>query len=328
MAGVSVQKQKLLRMEQIFREKTDEAHPLTGNQLIEMLQAEGIKAERKTIYDDIATLCDSGLNIETTKCGHSNAYYMGERLFQDEELFVLSDAVASSKFLTIKKSNELIKKLQTLTSEHKAGQLKRSIYVDNRTKTFNEFIYYNINLIQSGIFSERDITFKYIEYSPDKKKQYKHGGEVYTVSPYQLIWESDNYYLACYCHKHEKICRYRVDRMTAVNVTEDKRKELSEEEARELKNQKSLYSMYGGKTESLRIQFDNSLMNVVVDRFGEKVICHPNTENSFYIICDVQLAPTFWGWLFQFGSRAKVLAPDYVVDIAKQKLDEIRGIYG
>lgn len=114
MAGVSRQKQKLLRMELLFRNKTDENHPLTGNQLIEMLSADGIKAERKTIYDDIATLCDSGLNIETTKKGHSNAYYLGERLFQDEELFVLADAVASSKFLTIKKSNELIKSFRLL----------------------------------------------------------------------------------------------------------------------------------------------------------------------------------------------------------------------
>ena len=301
-------------MADLFRQKTDEEHPLTGNQLIDILAAEGIKAERKTIYDDIATLCDSGLNIETTKSGHSNAYYLGERLFQDEELFVLSDAVASSKFLTIKKSNELIKKLQTLTSEHKAGQLRRSIYVDNRTKAFNEFIYYNINTIQNGIFSDREITFKYFEYNLEKKKQLKHGGELYTVSPYQLIWENDNYY-------------YRVDRMTGVEISDSKRKELDENEEKELKNQKSLYSMYGGKEETLRLQFENSLMNVVIDRFGEKVICHPNSENSFFIICDVQLAPTFWGWLFQFGDKAKVLAPDYVVDIAKRKLEEIAKVY-
>ena len=240
---------------------------------------------------------------------------------------MLSDAVASSKFLTIKKSNELIKKLQTLTSEHKAGQLKRSIYVDNRTKAFNEFIYYNINTIQNGIFSDRVITFKYFEYNLEKKKQLKHGGEPYSVSPYQLIWENDNYYLACFCHKHGKICRYRADRMTCVTITESKRKELNEAEEKELKNQKSLYSMYGGKEETLRLQFDNSLMNVVIDRFGEKVICHPNSETSFYINSEVQLAPTFWGWLFQFGNKAKVLAPEYAADIAKQKLAEIMKLY-
>ena len=327
MAGVSKQKQKLLIMEQLFNKRTDENHPLTGNQLIDILKNEGIKAERKTIYDDIATLSDSGLPLETTKSGHSNAYFLADRLFQDEELFLLVDAVASSKFLTIKKSNELIGKLQKLTSDYKAKQLKRSIYVDNRTKSINESIYYSINDIQNGIFNDKDITFKYFEYNLEKKKQLKHGGELYTVSPYQLIWESDNYYLACYCYKHEKICRYRVDRMTAVEVIDQKRRKLTEDEEKELKNQRSVYSMYGGLEENIRIQFHNSLINVVIDRFGEKVICHPNSENTFYVNVDVQIAPTFWGWLFQFGNKAKILAPTYVAAMAQKHLQEIADIY-
>ena len=327
MAGQSIQKQKLLLMERLFNKRTDEDHPLTGNQLIEILGNSGIKAERKTIYDDIATLCDSGLNLETTKVGHSNAYFLADRLFQDEELFLLVDAVASSKFLTIKKSNELITKLQKLTSDHKAKQLRRSIYVDNRTKAFNEAIYYNINTIQQGIFNDKDITFKYYEYNVEKKKQLKHGGERYTVSPFQLIWENDNYYLACYCYKHEKICRYRVDRMTGVEVLDRKRKKLTEEEDKELKDQRSVYRMYGGIEEQVRIQFDNSLINVVIDRFGERVICHPNSENSFYVNVDVQISPTFWGWLFQFGKKAKILAPAYVATMAQKHLEEISEMY-
>ncbi|MGN0601882.1 MAG: helix-turn-helix transcriptional regulator [Oscillospiraceae bacterium] len=327
MAGLSKQKQKLLIMEQLFKRRTDEDHALTGNQLIDILSNEGIKAERKTIYDDIATLCDSGLELETTKSGHSNAYFLADRLFQDEELFLLADAVASSKFLTIKKSNELIKKLQTLTSDYKAKQLRRSIYVDNRTKTYNEYVYYNINSVQNGIFNDKDISFKYYEYNSQKKKQLKHGGETYTVSPFQLIWENDNYYLACYCFKHEKICRYRVDRMTEVTVMDRKRRKLTEDEEKELKNQRSLYSMYGGLEENIRIQFDNSLINVVIDKFGEKVICHTNSENTFYINADVQISPPFWGWLFQFGNKAKILSPSYVAAMAKKQLEEIANIY-
>lgn len=327
MAGLSKQKQKLLIMEQLFKRCTDEDHALTGNQLIDILNNEGIKAERKTIYDDIATLCDSGLELETTKSGHSNAYFLADRLFQDEELFLLADAVASSKFLTIKKSNELIKKLQTLTSDYKAKQLRRSIYVDNRTKTYNEYVYYNINSIQNGIFNDKDISFKYYEYNSQKKKQLKHGGETYTVSPFQLIWENDNYYLACYCFKHEKICRYRVDRMTEVTVMDRKRRKLTEDEEKELKNQRSLYSMYGGLEENIRIQLDNSLINVVIDKFGEKVICHTNSENTFYINADVQISPPFWGWLFQFGNKAKILSPSYVAAMAKKQLEEIANMY-
>ncbi len=327
MAGVSRQKQKLLRMGQLFDQRTDEEHPLTGNQLIDILALEGIKAERKTIYDDVATLCDSGMVIETTKKGHSNAYYRADRLFQDEELFVLADAVASSKFLTIKKSDELIKKLQTLTSDYKASQLRRSIYVGSRTKAFNESIYYNINTIQSGIYSDREITFKYFQYNLQKKKQLKHGGELYTVSPFQLVWENDNYYLVCFCHKHGKICRYRVDRMTLVSITEIKRRELTDEDKKEIINCKSLYSMFGGREETLKIRFSNILIDQVIERFGEKVILHPDSDDTFYINTEVQLAPTFWGWLFQYGTNVQILSPDYVVDIAKQKLAEIMQVY-
>lgn len=327
MAGLSKQKQKLLIMEQLFNKRTDENHALTGNQLIDILAHQDIKAERKTIYDDIATLCDSGIKLEVTKIGHSNAYFLSERLFQDEELFLLADAVASSKFLTIKKSNELIKKLQSLTSDHKAKQLRRSIYVDNRTKAFNENIYYTINTVQEGIFSDRNITFNYFEYSLEKRKQLKHGGELYTVSPFQLIWENNNYYLACYCFKHKKICRYRVDRMTNVSVSDEKRCKLTEEEAEEMKNQRSLYSMYGGEEETVQIQFDNSLINVVIDRFGERVICHQNSENTFYINADVQISPTFWGWLFQFGDKAKILGPSQVAVMAQEKIAELADMY-
>ena len=327
MSGVSRQKQKLLIMEQVFNKRTDEDHPLTGNQLIQILKNNDIKAERKTIYDDIATLCGSGLSLETKKIGHSNAYFLEKRLFDDVELFLLADAVASSKFLTIKKSNELIAKLQTLTSDYKAKQLRRSIHVENRTKSFNDFIYYSINEIQSAIFNDKDISFNYFEYDLEKKKQLKHGGETYVVSPFQLICENSNYYLTCYCHKHEKICRYRVDRMKNVSTTDQKRHKLNEEEELELKNLRSVYNMYGGPIENVQIQFDNSLINVVIDRFGERIICHPNSESSFYINAEVQISPTFWGWLFQFGKKAKILSPSHVAKLAKKQIEEISKLY-
>ena len=326
-AGLSRQKQKLLTMKKLFENSTDENHSLTGARLIEILARDGIKAERKTIYDDIKTLCDSGMDIETTKDGHSNAYYLADRTFQDEELFVLADAVASSRFLTKKKSQELIKKLQTLTSEYKAKQLRRLIYVDNRTKNFNEQIYYAINKIQSGIFDEVEIRFRYTEFNPDKKQILKHGGEVYTVSPYSLVWENENYYLVCYCNKHEKICRYRVDRMISVELTDQSARKLSEEQKAEVANLQSLYGMFGGELESVTMQFDNSLANVVIDKFGMNCHPHRNSEDTFCLTADVQIAPTFWGWFFQFGTKARILAPENVVEQAKLYLEEIESMY-
>ncbi|WP_294409232.1 WYL domain-containing protein [uncultured Ruminococcus sp.] len=327
MAGLSRQKQKLLTMKKLFESKTDESHSITGAKLIETLAADGIKAERKTIYDDIKTLCDSGMDIETTKDGHSNAYYLAQRTFQDEELFVLADAVASCRFLTKKKSQELIKKIQSLTSDYKAKQLRRMFYVENRVKNFNEQIYYTINKIQAGIFNETEIRFKYTEFNPDKKQVLKHGGEVYTVSPYSLVWENENYYLVCYCNKHEKICRYRVDRMVNVENTDTERRKASDEDKAEIANQQSVYGMYGGKLESVTMQFDNSLANAVIDKFGMNCHPHRNSENTFCLTADVQIAPTFWGWFFQFGTKARILAPENVVEQAAEYIEELGSCY-
>ena len=328
MAGLSRQKQKLLTMKQYFEQKTDDEHSITGNRLIEILGQYGIKAERKTIYDDIKTLCDSGMDIEITKDGHSNAYYLGARTFQDEELFVLVDAIASCRFLTKKKSQELIAKIQGLTSEYKAKQLKRDVFVNNRSKAMNESVYYNLNKVQEGIFEKRTISFQYYDYNLNKKKILRHDGEIYTVSPFVTVWEEDNYYLVCYCNKHEKICRYRIDRMANVKVNPgDKRRELTADEKLDVTNNQSLYSMYGGERVTVTIRFAKHLLATVIDRFGEKIICHQDSDDTFYINTEVQISPTFWGWLFKFGTEAKVLAPQSVVEQARAKLDEIRQSY-
>ena len=141
------------------------------------------------------------------------------------------------------------------------------------------------------------------------------------------MWENENYYLICWCNKHEKICRYRVDRMLNVEVTEEKARKLSEEESAEVTNQQSLYGMFGGKLESVTMQFDNSLANVVIDKFGQG--CHPrrNSETTFCLTADVQIAPTFWGWFFQFGNMAKIIAPDNVIEEAKEYLEQIAESY-
>lgn len=325
--GFSRQKLKLLILQKILLNETDETHSLTGKELISKLEAYGIKAERKTIYDDITSLQESGLDILADKRGHANAYYVGSRTFQDEELYVLADAVASSIFLTKKKSDELIGKLQTLTSKYKAKGLRRNVYVANRTKTFNERIYYNINIIHEAIFSNYQIEFKYYEYSIDKKAQFRHGGELYSVSPYQLIWENDKYYLICYCNKHEKICRYRVDRISDVRLCEDKRRSLTVDENDIVKSLKATYDMYGGDREKVEIEFDNSLINVVIDRFGSNVLINKKDNDRFSIEVDVEISPTFWGWLFTFGTNARVIGPERIVNAAKKRLKEIEGCY-
>ncbi len=325
--GKIKQKQKLLYLQKILLEQTDENHKLSGPELIAQLGLYGISAERKTIYDDIEALIDSGLDICVEKRGHSNVYYVGSRLFQEEELYVLADAVASSKFLTQKKSNELIKKLQQLTSRYHAQHLKRTVYVGNRAKTYNEKIYYTTDSIHEAIYSNRQISFKYAEYDLSKNRRLRHGGEVYTVSPYYLIWENDCYYLVCYCNKHEKICRYRADRMEDVTVTDRRRRDLSIDEETLAKSLRATYNMYGGTEASVVLEMSESLINVIIDRFGDGVHPNPIGGGKFTVRVDVQISPTFWGWLFQFGNDAKVISPEWVVNDAKNELKKILGGY-
>ena len=323
----SRQKQKLLILQKILLIETDENHKLSGNELIDKLALYDIKAERKTIYDDIATLIDAGLDVVVEKIGHSNVYYVGSRVFQEEELLVLADAVASSRFLTQKKSNELIKKLQSLTSKHNAQRLRRTVYVGNRAKTYNEAIYYSINAIHEAIHKNCQITFKYTEYDLNKRKRFRHGGDPYRVSPYYLIWENDCYYLVCYCQKHEELCRYRVDRMTDVSVTKAKRRELSLSEEEFAKSLRATYNMYGGVTATVTLEMKNSLINVLIDRFGDSIHVTPVTGDKFTVKLEVQISPTFWGWLFQFGNDAKVISPEWVKNEACVKLKEMLADY-
>lgn len=321
------QKNKLLYLQKILLSETDENHGLTGPEIISKLSAYGIAAERKTIYDDIAALIDSGLDICIERSGHSNVYYVGSRLFQEEELYVLADAVSSSRFLTKKKSDELIKKLQQLTSRYHAQHLRRTVYVGSRTKTFNEKIYYTTDCIHQAMSSNHQISFKYFEYDLSKKQRFRHGGREYVVSPYYLIWESDCYYLVCYCGYHEKICRYRVDRMADTKMLDIKRRELTKDEERQAKEIRSSFNMYGGTETDIVLRMSNQLINVIIDRFGEDV--HPKqvSDDSFEVRVKVQISPTFWGWLFQFGDDAKVVYPDWVVAEAKKELRKIEKVY-
>ena len=192
----------------------------------------------------------------------------------------------------------------------------------------NESVYYNLNKVQEGIFEKRTISFQYYDYNLNKKKILRHDGEIYTVSPFVTVWEEDNYYLVCYCNKHEKICRYRIDRMANVKVNPgEKRRELTADEKLDVTNNQSLYSMYGGERVTVTIRFAKHLLATVIDRFGEKIICHQDSDDTFYINTEVQISPTFWGWLFKFGTEAKVLAPQSVVEQARKQLDELRQSY-
>ena len=317
------QKLKLLYLLKILMEKTDAEHTLTVPEMIKELNKYNINAERKSIYDDIESLKTFGIDILCQKSKTYN-YYIASRTFQLAELKLLADAVASSKFITEKKSKQLIKKIGSLTSSHEAKQLTRQIYVAGRVKTMNEKIYYNVDIIHQAISSNKQISFKYFEYTIDKKKHYRNDGNLYTASPYALTWDDENYYMISYYEKYESITHFRVDKMENIEILELK---SHNEEINIAEYTKKIFSMYGGEEETVRIQFDNSLLGVVIDRFGKDTVTYKVNDNNFMAILTVELSPPFWGWIFQFGNKVRIVSPENVKDMFVKYIDAVREEY-
>ena len=310
-----MQKQKLLYLQKIMLEKTDENHGLTINEIKDELESYGIKAERKSLYDDIEILQSFGLDICTVRT-NTVKYYIGNRDFQIPELKLLVDAIQSSKFITRKKSLELIEKLGHLVSENDGSQLRREVYVTNRVKTVNEHIYYNVDKIHNAISENKKISFQYFKWELDTTngnkivKTARKNGEAYRVSPWALCWDDENYYLIAYDSEAEIIKHYRVDKMERIRLLKDER------DGSELYNDfnparyaKSVFSMFGGEECEVKLLVDNNFIGVIVDRFGSDLFIVKHDEHSFTVSVNVMLSPQFYAWVFGLGGGVRILAP-------------------
>ena len=320
-------KLKPLYIMKILLEKTDENHPLTVNEIISELSYYDIPAERKSIYSDIDLLMSFGLDIICEK-GRANKYFIGTRDFELPELKLLVDAVQSSKFITHKKSDELIKKIEKLTSIHEAKELHRYVVVADRVKTMNESIYYNVDEIHKAIQQNKQIRFKYFDYNLDKQIEYRRDGEWYYASPYALTWSDDNYYMIAYYERYNGISNFRVDRMAAIEMVEEDR--IMCEDTKDFNvadYSKRIFRMFSGETEMVKLQFDNSLINVVIDRFGKDIVINKQHDDHFTITVDVVATNTFLGWLFMFGDKVKILSPETLKDKMIKALKELDVMY-
>jgi predicted DNA-binding transcriptional regulator YafY len=316
------QKLKLIYLMKILLDKTDEEHTLTVPEMIKELEKHDISAERKSIYDDIEALRHFGLDIACHK-SKTTGYFVASRMFELPELKLLADAVASSKFITEKKSGELIKKIESLSSTYEAKQLHRQVYVLGRTKTMNERIYYNVDTIHQAIAQNKQVSFQYFEYTVDKNKHYRHNGEKYYASPYALSWDDENYYMIAFYEKYDNISHFRVDKMENIEIMEENRRELPDKKIFNLAEYlKKVYNMFGGEEEKIKLQFDNSLIDVVLDRFGKSVTIHKANEQGFIIDVDALISPTLLGWIFGFGDKVKILAPASLIEKLRQKAHE------
>ena len=318
------QKTKLLYVMEALLHESDEAHPLSMEDLLRYLSEKGIRAERKSVYSDIETLQAFGLDIHGTR-GRTAGYYVGERDFELPEIKLLIDSVQSSKFITERKTMQLIRKLAGLTSVHEAALMKRQLFVKNRIKSMNESIYYNVDAIHQAIAEDKQIEFRYYSYTVTKEKKFRRNGRPYRVSPLALSWAEENYYLIAYEGEAGKIKHFRVDKMDGIRLTErfrEGQKLLRETDMAEYTRKN--FSMFGGEDQTVTLRFSNRMIGVVIDTFGKDVPIFSVDADHFQIRATVAVSPQFFGWLFGLDGEAVITAPREVMEAFQAQLERVK----
>lgn len=322
------QKLKLYYLSQIMTQKTDDEHMLTLPEIQEHLLAYDVTADRKSLYDDMEALRVLGIDVIGEKVGRNYYYHVGSKQFDIAELKLLVDAIQSSKFITEKKSNELIKKITGLASEYEASQLKRTVTVQGRVKTMNESIYYIVDDIHRAIAENKQIRFEYMQWNIRKELEPRKN-TVYQVSPWALTWDDENYYMIAFDAKADMIKHYRVDKMQRIELTNVPR------EGREcFKNfdmaayTNRSFGMYGGEDTRVKIRFKDYLVGVFIDRFGKDITITPDktkgwSQTSFH----VAVSDNFLGWIFSFGTDVEILEPKNVVDMYAGEIRALGRLY-
>ena len=322
------QKFKLYYLAKIMTEKTDDEHYITMPQIIEALAEHGITADRKSIYKDLKDLEELGIEVEGETVGNRYHYHVVGRQFELPELKLLVDAIQSSKFITIKKSNELIRKLETLVSRYEAAKLQRQVFVSGRIKTMNESIYYNVDEIHNAIAENRKIRFQYYQWNVNKEMKLRHDGAYYHISPWGLSWDNENYYLVGYDSAADMIKHYRVDKMLHIYMSDEKRegKEYFKQLDMAVYTKKS-FGMFGGEEEHVKLLMHNDLAGVIIDRFGKDIVMMPADEDHFIVYVDVRVSKRFLFWVFALGDGAKIIGPERVVKQAGKCIKDLMAQY-
>lgn len=328
MARSSFQKLKIIYVMEYLLKYSDEEHPVTTNQIIAYLQSHDIAAERKSIYSDIESLRDYGLDINQVSAGNTYGYYVASREFELPELKLLVDSVQSSKFITHKKTMSLIKKIENLASVYEAQLLNRQVFVKNRIKTMNESIYYNVDEIHNGISSNKKIKFLYFEYTVTKERHYRRNGAYYVVSPFAMTWDDENYYLVAYDSAAQQIKHYRVDKMEKISVVDEARDGLEAYKALDMAvYAKKTFGMFTGDEVSVSMRFENHLVGTVLDRLGREVMIVADGPDHFTVRTDVVVSPQFFAWVLGFAGSAEITGPAEVVEEMKAHIEAAAAKY-
>ena len=311
----SNQKFKFTYLMKIMAEKTDDEHSLTMPQILEELEKYEVSAERKSIYEDFKDMSKLGIDVIKEQRGRETFYHIAGREFELAEVKLLIDAVQSAKFITQKKSKSLISKVKNFVSEHQAKQLQRQIVINDRVKTMNESVYYNVDDIHTAINQNRKIKFKYYKWDIDKKLVERHGGSYFVVSPWALLWDDENYYMIAFDDWDNKIKHYRVDKMMYIEVGNDERAGKEEFKNFDMaKYSKATFGMYHGEKTKVCIKFANHMCGVFIDRFGKDTLFRKIDENHSELIVDINVSPQFFGWIFSLGNDVEIVSPVEVVN--------------
>lgn len=318
------QKAKLILLLRLLARHTDEEHRLTVPRILELLAAEGVRCERKSVYDDIDTLRELGCDIAQQR-GRGGGYYLASRTFQLPELKLLVDAVQASRFITQKKSEQLIKTLSMFASEHQAKDLKRQVFASGRIKAMNESIYYNVDTLYRAIGENLQVRFVYQDWNLQKKKQPRRAGEAYQVSPWAMLWEDENYYLVAY-EEGKGLRHYRVDKMASIDLTALPRLGGDAYDPHSMRDYaRPMFSMFGAPVQRVQLACAASMIGPMLDRFGTEATVAPQEDGSFHLYADVAVSQPFFGWVVGFGGKVRVLWPEEV----KQRFAEsLRGLVG
>jgi predicted DNA-binding transcriptional regulator YafY len=322
-----------LYLQKIMLEKTDENHPLSLGEIIELLAGYGIQTERKALYDDLQILETFGLDICRTRSS-TVRYFVGSRDFEIPELKLLVDAIQSAKFITHSKSLRLIKKLEGLVSENDGKQLQREVVVTNRVKTFNEQIYYNVDEIHNAIAQNKKISFRYMKWQTDFSggakivRAERHAGIIYIISPFALCWDDENYYLVGFDSEAEIIKHFRVDKMEKISIIDSERDGTDRFECfNPAHYAKSVFSMFGGEECEVTLSVANELIGVIVDRFGADVFIRRDGDSRFLITVSVVLSPQFYAWLFGLETGVRIVSPQKAIEEYKTRIGQLEQLY-
>lgn len=319
---------KLYRLAQIMLEKTDEEHYITMPEIMAALNEYEITADRKTIYADLKDLEQLGIEIEGEPVGNRYHYHVISRSFELPELKLLVDAIQSSKFITERKTNALIKKLETLVSRYDATKLQRQVYVTGRIKTMNESIYYTVDAIHSAISENRKIRFQYYQWNVKKEMELRHNGAFYHISPWGLSWDDENYYMVGYDSDAQIIKHYRVDKMLHIKMSDEVREGKSHFKKLDMADYtKKSFGMFGGKEQTVKLLVENGLAGVIIDRFGKDIMMIPVDDSHFSVNVDVRVSGPFFGWIMSLGEGVKIVGPDAVVEQLKKEIERLTKQY-